>query len=108
MHTFIPAIRNVGIGAGRASAEDIHDEPMLYRASWKFASEMGGALTQGVMELLEADPWIAAARMADIPIAIDTRSHMLMRGMWPAIPGWHCDGLERQGRYGQPISMRLA
>jgi len=34
---------------------------------------------------------------------IDTRSHMLMPGQYPAIPGWHCDAYPRgQHSSGQP------
>lgn len=33
--------------------------------------------------------------------SLDTRSHMLMRGWYPAIPGWHHDDVDR-GPTGQP------
>lgn len=33
--------------------------------------------------------------------SLDTRSHMLMRGHYPAIPGWHHDDVDR-GSNGQP------
>lgn len=28
-------------------------------------------------------------------VVVDVKVHMLMRGMWPAIPGWHTDGVPR-------------
>lgn len=28
-------------------------------------------------------------------VSIDSRTHMLMKGMYPAIPGWHCDDFYR-------------
>ncbi len=74
--------------------EEIKKEPMLHRADRLFALENGGPLTK---HFLQALSW-----HIDIPILIDSRVHMLMPGMFPAIPGWHGDDVPRERADGQP------
>jgi hypothetical protein len=38
----------------------------------------------------------------DLYLVIDTRVQRLMPGMYPSIPGWHCDAVPRSGYYSQP------
>lgn len=84
-HTFVPSVRVVGKIDPVAPWEVIFAEPMLCGASWGFARERGGPLTQRVLDVLEAEvPGGRGAR-------IDTQSQDLMEGQYPAIPGWHCD-----------------
>lgn len=72
-------------------------EPLLYSASLEFAACYGGPLTRAVLRKLPNwDPpngfhWV-----------VDTRTHMLMPGQYPAIPGWHCDGVPRGNYTAQP------
>ena len=65
----------------------IEREPMLYQANVDFAYGAGGPLTKTVLDNLRA--MIPQQEFADL--RVDTRSHMLMAGMYPCIPGWHCD-----------------
>lgn len=71
----------------------IEAEPMLFSASPDFAYEKGGSLTRSVLDVL----WKThrGAIKKGYHWVIDTRSHMLMPEMIPAIPGWHCDGVMR-------------
>lgn len=78
--------------------EVIEAEPMLYGASLRFAMDAGGPLTRAFLSAIEIDP------RSDI--IIDTRVHMLFPGQFPAIGGWHCDGVPR-GHDGQPDLARL-
>lgn len=75
----------------------ISQMPQLYRADWDFFTkkgrglECGGGLIQQ-LQLVTAD----AAREFKY-VSIDSRSHMLMKDMYPCIPGWHCDDFYRPG-----------
>lgn len=75
----------------------IRDEPMMFSVDPAFAMAHGGPITQEfVRKLLELEPnetdWI-----------IDSRTHMLMPGWFPCIPGWHCDDFYRPAEMkGQP------
>lgn len=72
----------------------VEREPMLFQCSRDFARKACGPITHFVLDLLESQiPNGMAARLR-----IDTRSHMLMDGWYPAIPGWHCDFLESKNK----------
>lgn len=73
----------------------IHREPMLFGSDAKFADMHGGPLTNLALIALED---IGVNRK---DLIVDTRSHMLKPGWFPAIPGWHCDEVPR-GKDGQP------
>lgn len=75
----------------------IEEEPMFYSASIEFARKHGGELTKLILDRISP----AIKCPPHLYPVIDTRSHMLMKGMYPAIPGWHCDGVMRNS-IGQP------
>lgn len=91
--------RGAKLCQGVVTTEQISDEPMLYSANLEFAMKHGGSLTKSTLEALfpHLHAWEHPGH-----IVIDTRVHMLMRGMIPAIPGWHCDAVKRNERFGQP------
>ena len=101
--TFRSSLRTVGHLDALVDTGVIHDEPMLFSASWNFAMSAGGPLTR--MFMRNAD--IEMAELCDYcrdtnqHCVIDSRSHMLMPGFRPAIGGWHCDAYPRQNG-GQP------
>lgn len=74
------------------TAREIENEPMLFRASLSFAMANGGEITREFLN--HFDPKIDAV--------VDTRSHMLMRGHYPCIPGWHHDDVPRDTHNKQP------
>lgn len=85
------------------------EETMLFSCDWNFAQTNGGPITQAVLQTFEDH--IPFMRKYKTPVksygevlqcVIDTRVHMLMKGMYPAIPGWHCDGVPRSAKYAQP------
>ena len=86
------------------SVDMIHSETMLFSADWGFARDNGGPLTQAVLDVL----WpflltdLGFGVNSGLSIVIDTRCHMLMAGMLPAIGGWHCDDYPRDETYSQP------
>jgi hypothetical protein len=101
MYRFKPDYwRTSGYIEERFSDREIEAEPMLYSASRHFAEAHGGPITQAVLRSM---PVSAFCPDPGRYIVIDSRVHMLMPGMYPAIPGWHCDAWPRtDGGRGQP------
>lgn len=64
----------------------------FYRASPEFVQKHGGEFFDLLIRSVNLD--------GGKYISIDSRSHMLMRGWYPCIPGWHCDDFWRPD--GQP------
>ncbi len=76
----------------------INKLPQLYRASMEFAQAQGNPELNRLLEMFNITGKYKY-------VSIDTRSHMLMKGMFPCIPGWHCDDFYRPDTYelhGQP------
>lgn len=73
----------------------IEATPNLRRASLSNAVLFGGPLLR---KLLESAPITGSHKN----IFVDTKVSMLMPGWWPAIPGWHTDGVPR-GVEGNPL-----
>ena len=80
---------------GSVDTATIKNEPMLHRCTAKFAEEHGGVLTKIFLEELGRE-W----PLDDI--LIDSRTHMLMPGWFPAIPGFHHDDVPRSLATKQP------
>lgn len=79
------------------SITELEAEPMLFSAGLGLAFDNGGPLTRDIICHLPTGQC-----PKDKYIVIDTRVHMLMEGMYPAIPGWHGDGFPRQEKGSQP------
>lgn len=88
-----------GAEMGRMSALTIENEPMLFNADRKFldASQLNCPRAHEFLLLAKAMGY----ELDESRWSLDTRSHMLMRGWLPAIPGWHHDDVDR-GNDGQP------
>ncbi|QSM04708.1 hypothetical protein PROPHIGD54-2_130 [Mycobacterium phage prophiGD54-2] len=83
--------RNPVVIGPRAYAEPpglIEATPNLRRASLSNAALFGGPLLR---QLLQSAPIVGDHKH----ILVDTKVSMLMPGWWPAIPGWHTDGVPR-------------
>lgn len=93
---FTPDVRHVYSMDGSASVEEIAAEPMLFSADLVFALKNGGPLTKKALYAL------CECGVPQSNLIIDTKSVMLMPGMYPAIPGWHCDNVLRRSNNGQP------
>lgn len=107
---FTPNTRDLAEITPYRDIDTISDEPMLFSADWNFALENGGPITQEVLDkLAELRHDILETRDKDYPyLVIDTRVHMLMKGMYPAIPGWHCDCSPRRSYNSQPDLVRAS
>lgn len=65
--------------------------PQLYRADVEFAKEEGSPYFRNLIDYLQSLTVGDGFKYT----SIDTRTHMLMKGMYPCIPGWHCDDFYR-------------
>ncbi len=101
---FTPHIEQIGKIDPLVHRSVIHDEPMLFSASVRFARQAGGPLTRMLLEVADwqLQQMESYCSITDQYVVIDTRSHMLMPGFRPAIGGWHCDAYPRGGYDEQP------
>lgn len=86
-----------------ANAEAIESETMFFNATGAFLDGLGmrseWPIARAFLRTLE--PIIGGeSTWAESNWSLDTRSHMLMRGWFPAIPGWHHDDVDRSERSG--------
>lgn len=82
----------IGEALPHFSEEEIKAEPMLFNCTVEAARYLGGPITRAFIEIGDFTP----------RAIIDTRSHMLMPGWYPSIPGWHHDDVPRTRSDGQP------
>jgi len=106
--TFTPNIKTIGkLEQPVRDTDEIKNEPMIFSGSPNFASIHGGGLTREITnKLLKNDDFRNVQLFAndnDFHIVIDTRVTMTMPGMYPSIPGWHCDDVPRGKTHGQPV-----
>lgn len=85
----------LGVQLEDPDGDTIKTTPSLWNASLDDAARFGGELTR---HMLQACPIVGDRKY----VTVDTKIHMLMRDMLPAIPGWHTDGAPRD-KQGQPI-----
>ena len=79
------------------TGQAVKDEPMIFSGDYAFSWEHGGPITRAFLELLP-----------DKNCVIDSRTHMLMPGWYPCIPGWHLDDVPRTRPDGQPDHLHPA
>lgn len=106
-YTFTPNIKTIDKFADPVRrTEVIKNEPMIFSGSPRFAHVNGGPLTREVTNLILKNEYFRAVQSVggfDYNIVIDTRVTMTMPGMYPSIPGWHCDDVPRSKTHGQPV-----
>lgn len=69
---------------------DIKDAPGLWNAPLDIAMQFGGRITQAALSNMQLG-------YDHKHIVVDVKTHLLQPGMFPAIPGWHTDGVPRGG-----------
>lgn len=80
----------------KSTLQELAAEPCLFSCDWYTAKDAGGALTKKIINELEYRQYPTGGAV------IDVRVQRLMPGMYPSIPGWHCDAVPRDGYYSQP------
>jgi hypothetical protein len=73
----------------------LKNEPMLFRCEWEAAYQLGNEPTRKFLLALPKD-WQNNSTL------VDSRVHMLMKGWYPCIPGYHHDDVPRERSDGQP------
>jgi hypothetical protein len=68
----------------------------LWQASLEDAVRYGGDVTREALSVMS----LRGDRKYTV---VDTKVHMLMPGLYPALPGWHTDGVPR-GEGGNPLA----
>jgi len=85
---------------------EVKNETMFFSSKPSFAYEYGGPITRAFLQAALGDPiqfgWNSPYFGYDSTFCFDSRVHMLMKGWWPAIPGWHHDDVPRSRGDGQP------
>lgn len=100
---FNPKYRKVANLEQIFSIEDIKNEPMLFQADYTFALKKGGKICSYILkELLLDQKFYSDIITNPNYLVIDLRVNMLTKGVYPSIPGWHCDDVPRKNRYSQP------
>lgn len=104
MQQLYPQFVQVGeVNPGRTIPE-LAAEPSLFSCSLEQANALGGEITQEVLAaVLRSCPiQMKLAYEAGLHEVIDVRVQRLMPGMFPSIPGWHCDFVPRSNYFAQP------
>lgn len=81
----------------KPSQDDIKNTQGLWNASFDDAFRFGGDVTRAALQAMNI-------RGDKKHVVVDVKTHMLMPGMIPAIPGWHTDGVPRGGKTLSPAS----
>lgn len=93
------SVKAVGKFNKKFSENEIKNEPMLFSCDLNFANKHGGEITNHFLfHILMKYPELYGRK----DVIIDTRSHMLMEGWYPCIPGFHHDDVPRTRSDKQP------
>jgi hypothetical protein len=79
-------------------------EPCLFSNSEEGVLANGGPFAKAGLEHIQGAfiQDIYNAKQEGLSAVIDVRVQRLMPGMFPSIPGWHCDAVPRNNYQGQP------
>lgn len=104
-----PQVATVGAVLGTRKISELAAEPCLFSCDMRAAEVQGGDITAGILEQVRqvCKPAMLAAYEAGLSEVIDVRVQRLMPGMYPSIPGWHCDAVPRADYWSQPDFARL-
>ena len=98
---FIPEIKVIGDVAPTRTVGELADETSVYAASPDFVRQNCGPIANGILDAVDQSYFDLCKKLGMLP-NIDIRVHRLNIGEYPAIPGWHCDGVKRETYHGQP------
>lgn len=94
-YNFVSQIK-IGPSFGRDFSEiEIKNEPMFFNSDLDFAFKNGGDITKGFIQT-----YFQSGGTKDA--VFDSRVHMLMKGWFPCIPGFHHDDVWRPAAKSQP------
>ncbi len=88
----------------KLSAEMFAAEQSLFSCSPGAVGILGGSLSKIALAFVEKQyaTEIRQAEKQGLSAVVDVRVQRLFTGMYPSIPGWHCDAVPRDSYHGQP------
>jgi hypothetical protein len=98
---FTPKIEIIGNVNGSYSVDRLSEETSVYAASPNFVRQHCGPIANDILDAVNPSYYTLCEELGMLP-NIDIRVHRLNIGEYPAIPGWHCDGVKRETYHGQP------
>lgn len=102
-YNFFPDLTKVADFNGLATIDEFNEENSIFSSSPEFAKTTGGKLSERILNAWDwNDEYLKHVDNKTKYLVIDTRVQRLMPGMYPSIPGWHCDGVPRDDYYAQP------
>jgi hypothetical protein len=86
------------------SGQELLEETSLFSCSPEAVKQLAGPKVRMALNKIETnyDQIIDRGRRNGLSPVIDVRVHRLFPGMFPGIPGWHCDFVPRGAYSGQP------
>jgi len=105
-YNFNPNYKVVEKIQGVWSIDDIAKEQGMFSATEEFARRHGGKITHQFLDKIPI-AFRDEIKRTGLYLNIDVRIHRLYPGMFPAIPGWHCDGEYRETYFSQPDLDRI-
>lgn len=82
------------------TTDQIKNEPMLFNCDLHGALILAGPITREFLQAFINEQELQRSEYHSY--VVDTRVHMLMKGWFPCIPGYHHDDVPRSGPNGQP------
>ena len=108
-YTFTPKFSTVAKFSGVTTTQAFQFERSMYSATVEFVKKHGGPMSQLLLTKIPQEYYDEARSMGLLP-NIDIRVHKFDSDffntpglkLYPAIPGWHCDGEWRETYFSQP------
>lgn len=100
---FISDIKTLGQMPAFSMLE-IRDEPMLFSCDLRTSRDLAGPIGNAFLDVVR-DSGFFEYCPNDLHLVFDSRVTLTMPGMYPSIPGWHCDDFNRDisaSRFAQP------
>lgn len=83
----------------KVSIKDLAEEPSMFSCDNDFVSNNCGKITKEIIKCIDSNN---LNPQGDGTLITDIRVQRLMPGMYPSIPGWHCDAVPRENYHAQP------
>lgn len=101
---FQSRIDTIGNIPGIRPVDEISIEPAFFSCSPEFILSQNCPLHIEILNAIRNTYTYKAAKNAALGLneLVDSRITQTMKGMYPSIPGWHCDNVPRNKDYNQP------
>jgi hypothetical protein len=100
-YVFKPNFKTIAHVNPTYSISDLDKEVSVYSASEKFCRKHCGQIANDILDNIP-DSYYSEASNLGLYVNCDIRIHRLYPGVYPAYPGWHCDGEYRKTYFAQP------